>query len=82
MQWLDFFDQSTLPFPDSSQVLMTLSLAMYELLLQQVESFQERLNASVDTSSNPTSNDTDGDDVYFRLSGAAICEMLKLCYKQ
>jgi len=63
---------------------MTLSFAVYDVLLWWVESYQERLNTSVDTSSdlNCTSSDLDGEDVYFRFGGAAICEMLKLRYKE
>ena len=48
--------------------MMTLSSAGYDVLLQRVESYQERLNTSVDTSSdlNCTSSDPDGEDIYFR----------------
>ena len=80
MRWLDFCDSSSVPFSDSSKVMMTLSSTVYELLLGRVESFQETLFASVDKPSHPTSNDSD--DVYFRFGGAAICEMLKSHYKQ
>ena len=52
--WLGFWDHTILPFSDSSKVMMTLLSAVYELLLERVESFQERLNASGDTSSYPT----------------------------
>ena len=64
--------------------MMILSSAVYDVLLQRVESYQERLNISVDTSSdlNSTSSDRDGEDVYFRFGGAAICEMLKLRNKE
>jgi len=84
LRWLDYCDQSTLPFSDTSKVMMTLSSAVYDMLLERVQSFQEGLSTSVDTTSNSNlvSNDPDSDDVCLRFGGAAICEMLKLRYDQ
>jgi len=47
--------------------MMTLSSAVYDVLLRLVESCQERLNTSVDISLdlNCASSDPDGEDVYF-----------------
>ena len=59
--------------------MMTLSSIVYEVLLERVESFRDKLNGSGETPSSPIS---DGDDVYLRFGGAAICEMLKLRYQQ
>ena len=82
LRWLDYCDQSTLPFSDTSKVMMTLSSAVYDVLLERVQSYQEGLSTSVDPSSNSASNDPDSDDVCLRFGGAAICEMLKLRYDQ
>ena len=43
-------------------------------------SFQESLTAT--NTVTTTSEYTDGDDVYYRLGGATLCDMLKLHYKQ
>jgi len=84
MQWLDFCDSKGVPVPESNPVMITLSAAVYEQLLECAKRFQRNLSsngASVSTSTcSPVV--TDGDDVHLRFGGAAICEMLHLRYKQ
>ena len=80
MQWLDFCDINGLPVPDSNVVMMTISSAIYELLLEQTESFKNSLTTDHDITQ--ISIATDGDDVYFRFGGAALCDMLHLRYQQ
>ena len=81
MQWLDFCDINGLPVPESNVVMMTISTAIYELLLKQTESFKNSLTTNT-TKLLPPPSATDGDDVYFRFGGAALCDMLHLRYQQ
>ena len=85
MQWLDFCDRSGIPVPESNPVMITISSAVYELLLGHAESFQTSLNSNGEcagTTTQCSSVVTDGEDVHLRFGGAAICEMLHLHYKQ
>ena len=52
--------------------------AIYELLLKQTESFKNSLTTRLPLPSNAI----DGDDMYFRFGGAALCDMLHLRYQQ
>ena len=80
-QWLDFCDVNGLLVPGSNIVMMTISSAVYELLLKQTESFKNSLtNSTTKLPSSPPS--TDGDDVYFRFGGAALCDMLNQRHQQ
>ena len=68
------------PVPESNPVMMTITATIYRVLLEPVVSFQESLTA---TNTVTTAREfTDGDDVYYRFGGAAICDMLKFHYKQ
>ena len=85
MQWLDFGDHSGIPVPESNPVMIMISSAVYELLLEHAESFQSSLNSNGECTSMATQCSpivTDGEDVHLRFGGAAICEMLHLHYKQ
>ena len=85
MQWLDFCDHSGIPVPESNPVMITISSAVYELLLGHAESFQSGLSSNGECTSMATQYSpvvTDGEDVHLRFGGAAICEMLHLHYKQ
>ena len=84
LQWLDFCDRSGIPVPESNPVMITLSLAVYEQLLECTERFQRSLSCNRESVSTPPCSPvvTDGDDVHFRFGGDAICEMLHLRYKQ
>ena len=46
MQWLDFYDRNGIPVPENNPVMITISLAVYELLLEHAESFQNSLSSN------------------------------------
>ena len=75
--WLRFCEENEVPVPASNPVMMTISSALYHCLLDHVNCFQ--CNSFSTTSS--TTQEADGDDVYFRFRGAAISDMLHLHYK-
>ena len=78
--WLHFCSANGTPVPESNPVMMTITATIYRVLLERVMSLQESLTA---TNTVATAREfTDGDDVYYRFGGAAICDMLKLHYKQ
>lgn len=75
--WLRFCEVNGVPVPASNPVMMTISSALYHYLLDHVNCFQsDRLSAT-----SSTTQEADGDDVYFRFGGAAISDMLHLHYK-
>ena len=79
--WLSFCETSGVPVPQSNPVIMLVSSAIYEFLLEYSMNFQDSSQkAGVCSSSLSTVPDTD--DVYYRFGGAAICDMLHLRYKQ
>ena len=87
MQWLDFCDRSGIPVPESNPVMITLSSAVYQQLLEHVERFQRSLTSNCSNGESVSTSPcspvvTDGDDVHLRFGGATICEMLHLRYKQ
>ena len=61
--------------PISNPLMIKLSSIVYNSLIEHVAS----KNKEGDTS---TAMSLDGDDVYYRFGGAALCEMLHLRYKQ
>ena len=78
--WLQFCAANDTPVSESNPVMMTVSSTIYRVLLECVTSFQESL---VTTDATAITNGyEDGDDVYYRFGGAAICEMLELHYQQ
>jgi len=83
--WLAFCEENGVPVPERNPVMMTITSAVYQFLLQYVENFQNGLHNIVEDSSSPLPTSqpaADGDDVYYRFGGAAICDMLHLRYKQ
>ena len=75
-KWLDFCKSSGFPIPVSNPVMITLSSTIYNTLIAHI-------NLKGEEDEIPTEvNTVDGDDVYFRFGGAAICEMLHLRYEQ
>ena len=54
--------------------MMTLSSVVYSALLEHVSNHHS--TPSIETES-PVETVIDGDDVYYRFGGAALCEMLK-----
>ena len=75
-KWLDFCKASGFPVPVSNPVTITLSSTIYNTLITYI-------NLKGEESEKPTeAMSFDGDDVYYRFGGAAICEMLHLRYEQ
>ena len=75
-KWLDFCKSSGFPVPVSNPVTITLSSTVYNTLIT-------RINVKGEESETPIeSTSLDGDDVYYRFGGAALCEMLHLRYEQ
>ena len=68
---------------DSKKVMIQISSSVYELLLERSSKFQSELHSS--SSSNSTqshASSVDGDDVYLRFGGGALCGMLHQRYEQ
>lgn len=78
--WLRYCAANDTAVPKSNPVMITISATIYKVLLERVSSFQRSLTTTVATAED--SDYKDGDDVYYRFGGAAICEMLKLHYQQ
>ena len=76
--WLYYCALNDVPVPKSNPVMITMSATIYKVL-EHVTSFQESLTA---TKAAVDGSYKDGDNVYYRFGGAAICEMLKLRYQQ
>ena len=74
-KWLEFCKSAGFPVPISNPLMIKLSSTVYNSLIEHVAS----KNKEGDTS---TAMSLDGDDVYYRFGGAALCEMLHLRYKQ
>ena len=80
-RWLDFCESNGLSELESNKVMIPMSSAVYELLLERAEDFQKSLKPTGSASGRPADS-VDGDDVYFRFCGAAFCDMLHQRYKQ
>ena len=81
-QWLEFYESNGLSDLESKKVMIPITSAVYELMLERTERFQRNLNPdSSGASSASTCRSTDGDDVYFRFGVAALCDMLHQHYK-
>ena len=80
--WLEFCKKCNSPVPEQNPIMITISSRAYSYLLDQVSIYQASLI-------DPTTSDMvenisvgDGDDVYYRFGGAAICAMLKHRYNE
>jgi len=84
LKWLDFCDCSGMSVPASNPVMITISSAIYDLLLDHAEKFQRKLSDNGESVSTPQHLPVvkDGEDVHLRIGGAAICSMLHLHYQQ
>ena len=51
IKWLDFCDRSGMPVPESNPVMITISSAVYDLLLEQAEIFQRNLSDNGESAS-------------------------------
>ncbi|XP_065907081.1 uncharacterized protein [Dysidea avara] len=81
--WLEFCKNCNFPVPGSNPVIMAISSRAYSYLLDQVSIYQASLTDQThsDTAESLPVGE-DGDDVYYRFGGAAICAMLKIRYKE
>ena len=82
MQWLDFCEANSVPVPESNAVMMAVSSAIYELMLERARDIKNSLSGEIVALPAAVTNAVDGDDVYLRFGGAALCDMLHLHYKQ
>lgn len=76
--WLRFCEENEVPVPESNSIMMTISSSLYHCLMDHIAYFQSGGSAST---TNSTTQEADGDDVYYRFGGAAISDMLHLHYK-
>ena len=83
-EWLNFCEDYHIPIDDSKKVMIPISSAVYELLLEKSCDFQNDLKGSSSSRElmQQPANSVDGDDVYLRFGGAALCDMLHQHYKQ
>lgn len=84
MNWLEFCDCSDMPVPESNPVMIVISSAIYDILLERAEKFQKNLSDNGESVSTSLQLPVvkDGEDVHLRIGGAAICTMLHLHYQQ
>jgi len=81
--WLEFCKKCNLPVPESNPIMIAMSSRAYSYLLNQVSIYQETLTDETPSDMAETMPvGEDGDDVYYRFGGGAICSMLKLRYKE
>ena len=75
--WLKFCEDCGIPVPDSNPVMMTVSSAIYQFLLNFVASFNnsDRATGKLEVDG---SLEADGDDVYYCFGGSALSDMLHL----
>ena len=79
--WIKFCKDHTTTVSDSKPVMMAISSAVYNYLLGQVSIYQESLTDQT-PNRELSAQSSDGDDVYYRFGGGALCEMLKNRYKE
>jgi len=82
VQWMRFCRENATTIADSKPVMITVSSAIYSYLLQQVSVYQESLSGPDPRAGSSQTECSDGDDVYYRFGGGALCEMLKNRYKE
>ena len=84
MKWLEFYDRCGMPVPESNPVMIVISSAVYDLLLEHAERFQKKVSDNGDTMNKSLQSPVvkDGEDVHLWIGGAAICTMLHLHYQQ
>jgi len=80
-QWMDFCEKHGISESEVTKVMIPISSAIYELLLERAEHFQ-RSQKPTGSAAGRALDTADGDDVYFRFGGAALCDMLHQCYEQ
>lgn len=72
--WSEFCKESNTPVPTSNAIMLAVSSKSHRLFLNQAACFQESLvgTSSTEVQASPTTKD--GNVVYYRFGGAAICE--------
>ena len=81
--WLEFCKSCNTPVPTSNPVMIAVSSSLYAYLLNHVSAFQESVaEKSLTEHTEAFSGASDGDDIYYRFGGAALCVMLKNRYKE
>ena len=80
--WLEFCKKHNSPVPETNPVMMAISSTAYSYLLNQVSIYQANLVEQTSLGAAEVTSVGDGDDVYYRFGGAAICAMLKHRYKE
>ena len=80
-RWLDFCERNGLSELESNKVMIPVSSAVYELLQERAEDFQKSQKPTGSASGRPADS-VDGDDVYLRFCGVALCDMLHQRYEQ
>ena len=76
--WMRFYEENELPVPESNPIMMTISSSLCHCLMDHIAYLQ---SCSASTTSSST-QEVDGDYMYYRFGGAAISDMLHLHYKQ
>ena len=79
--WLEFCKSCNTPVPTSNPVMIAVSSSLYAYLLNHVSAFQESVTEKSLTEHTEAFSG-DGDDVYYRFGGAALCVMLKNRYNE
>ena len=82
MQWLDFCEANSVPVPESNAVIMIVSSAVYELMLERAGDIKNSLSDEAIAVPAAVTDAVEADDVYLQFGGAALCDMLHLHYKQ
>ena len=80
--WLEFCKKHNSPVPKTNPIMMAISSRAYSYLLDLVSVYQASLGDQTSLGAAEITSVVDGDDVYYRFGGAAICAMLKHRYKE
>lgn len=80
--WLEFCKKCNSPVPEPNPIMMAISSRAYGYLLDQVSVYQASLADQTPSGAVENTSVGDGDDVYNRFGGAAICAMLKHRYNE
>ena len=71
LTWLKFYEESSIPVPESNPIMMTVSSAIYHFLLDRV------VHSSSGKARDSNCEEDDG-GIYYRFGGGAISDMLHL----
>ena len=68
MQWLDFYEANSVPVPESNAVMMTVSSAVYELMLERAGDIKNSLSDEAVAVPAAVTDAVEGDNVYLRFT--------------